>query len=83
MAADGQGAKEYEGCVKDLLPSHLPLFSFLPVLAHTKKWPFSARTPNPPPASFLFLSHLLSLRPNYMVDRVIDTGESESPLQAA
>lgn len=46
--------------------------------AHLLLFSSSSRTPD---YSFLFLSHLLSLRPNYMEDGVIDKGESESPQQ--
>lgn len=71
-------------------PSRRQLFFFIPILTQflTKRC-CTARFPTPhpshrrPPASPLFFSRLLSLGPNYVVDRVIDTGETESPQQAA
>lgn len=62
--------------------AHPILFPLFRYWRNIHNFPFSARTSDSF-SSFLFLSHLLSLRPNYMADRVIDTGESESPQQAA
>ena len=66
----------------DPLVSHLPLFSFLPLLTQHTKMAFLCHNCRLP-LLFSISLPLLSLRPNYMVDRVIDTGESESTQQAA
>ena len=81
MTTDGLGAKGYWGFVTDLPVSHLPLFSFLPLLTQHTKMAFLCQISRLP-LPFSISLPLLSLRPNYMVDRVIDTGESESTQQA-
>jgi len=48
-------------------------FPFFLYWHNIQKWPFPVCA-----SSSLFLSHLLSLRLNYMVDRLIDTGEWKS-----
>lgn len=83
-------AREYEGCGKDPprppAPSAVVFLSSCIDAFQKKKKKSGPSLPDlrtPLPTSFLFLSHLLSLGPNYMVDRVIDTRETESPQQAA
>ena len=65
--------KNIEVFVTDPPVSHLTLFPFLPLLTQHTKMAFLCRNSRLHLLFFISLP-LLSLRPNYMVDRVIDTG---------